>query len=157
MNIIHKWQQLRQVVDMRRSRRLMPVIPMVTMADIAFLLIIFFLLTTTFSRDTGLKLKLPGALSPQPIRQQEITIRITADRQILVDEERVTPSQLESALRKRIQEAGTKEVVIRGDAEIPYWVAVAVMDAVKRVGARAAALAAEPVPRIEWDRWEKGK
>lgn len=140
---------------LQRRRRLTPTIPMVTMADIAFLLIIFFLLTTTFSRDTGLKLKLPGALSPQPIRQQEITIRITAERQILLDEQRVSPSQLEAALRKRIQETGTREVVIRGDAEIPYWVAVAVMDAVKRVGARAAALAAEPVPRIEWERWER--
>ncbi|MFA4015129.1 MAG: hypothetical protein RUDDFDWM_000202 [Candidatus Fervidibacterota bacterium] len=135
----------------------MPTIPMVTMADIAFLLIIFFILTTTFSRDTGLKLKLPGALSPQPIKPQEITIRITADRQIYVDDQPVLPSQLEGVLRKRINETGLREVTIRGDAEIPYWVAVAVMDTVKRVGARAAAIAAEPVPRIEWERWEKKK
>lgn len=130
---------------------------MVTMADIAFLLIIFFLLTTTFSRDAGLKLKLPGATSAQPIRQQEIIVRITADRQILVDDQRVRPSQLESVLRKRIRKTGVREVVIRGDSQIPYWVAVAVMDAVKRVGARAAALAAEPVPQIEWQRWEKAE
>lgn len=78
-----------------------------SMADIAFLLLIFFLVTTTINVDTGIGLVLPPPLEdedPPPIRERNLmNILVNAEGRILMDEEPYQISQVKDRLKEFIQ------------------------------------------------------
>lgn len=110
-------------------------LPMATMADVAFLLIIFFMLTSTFARDTGLDITLPRAITSESLPRREVTIWVNRLGQIRVNESWIRPADLLKVLRAEFAQAGEKGVTIRGDEAVPYGTIVTVMDAAKQLGA----------------------
>lgn len=108
---------------------------MATMADVAFLLIIFFMLTSTFARDTGLDITLPKALTSETLPKREVTIWVNHAGQIRVNEVWIRPEDLGVVLRKELGDADVKAVTIRGDERVPYGTVVTVMDTAKMLGA----------------------
>ncbi len=119
-----------------RSRLSTPnLIPTATMADVSFLLIIFFLLTTTFAEDSGLDIGLPKAMTSQEMPKREVTVWVTREGRIRVDRLWVTQEGLAEVLGQRLGEAEVKAVTIRGDERVPYGTIVTIMDAAKLLGA----------------------
>ena len=110
-------------------------VPTATMADISFLLIIFFLLTTTFAEDSGLDIGLPKAMTSQEMPKREVTVWVTRAGQIRVDRQWVTQEGLAGVLQQRLGEAQVKAVTIRGDEHVPHGTIVTIMDAAKLLGA----------------------
>lgn len=126
-----------------KSRLEMPEsVPMTTMADVAFLLIIFFLLTSTFAKDAGLDVSLPKAMTSKRLPKRKITVWVTSGGRIKVNDTWIKPENLSDALSSQLEQTSLKAVTIRGDEGVPYGTIVAVMDTVKRLGARIT-LAAE--------------
>lgn len=122
---------------MRLQTRLetQPVIPMVGMADIAFLLIVFFMLTSTFSKDTGLDISLPSAATIESLPRREISVWVTQQGEVLLDRVPVPPEELPIRLAAALQQTSLKAVTIRGDQEVNYGVIVDIMDVSKQLGA----------------------
>ena len=119
-----------------RSRFETPsMIPTATMADITFLLIIFFILTTTFAKDLGLNIALPKALSSQELPKREVTIWVNHAGQIKVGDAWVAPSDLTGVLQQQLGQAQVRAVTIRGDERVPYGTVVTIMDAATLLGA----------------------
>jgi len=108
---------------------------MATMADVAFLLIIFFMLTSTFARDTGLDITLPKALTSESLPKREVTIWVNRFGQIKVNDNWIDPQHLVVVLRQELAESATSAVTIRGDEQVPYGTIVTVMDTAKLFGA----------------------
>ena len=126
-----------------KSRLATPnIVPMASMADVAFLLIIFFMLTSTFARDTGLDITLPKAITSESLPKREITIWVSHSGQLKVNENWIRPQDLASVLKQELTETALKAVTIRGDEAVPYGTIVTVMDTAKLLGARIT-LAAE--------------
>lgn len=113
---------------------LLSFVPVATMADITMLLIIFFLLTSTFSKDIGLDVMLPKALSAQMLPERHVTIWVTRYGEIRVNDRWVPLEQLSAALEQEFAGAGAKSVTIRGDERVPYGTIVTVMDVAKLLG-----------------------
>lgn len=112
-------------------------IPMAAMADIAFLLIVFFMLTSTFAKDTGLDISLPKAQTSQSLPKRDITIWITNSGAVHIGKT-VVPAdrkQIVAALREALSDASVKSVTIRGDEGVAYGEVVRVMDIAKQNGA----------------------
>ena len=82
------------------ARRKSPEVNAGSMADIAFLLLIFFLVTTTIETDSGINRKLPPMeeqIDPPIIRQKNIfTVVVNKNNQLLVEEELTDIKQLRS-------------------------------------------------------------
>ncbi|MGQ9730072.1 MAG: ExbD/TolR family protein, partial [Candidatus Zipacnadales bacterium] len=112
-------------------------IPMAAMADIAFLLIIFFLLTCTFAKDTGLDISLPKAQTSQELSKRDITIWITRTGEVHVGKIIVPPdrAQIRAALQEVLRDQSIRSVTIRGDEGVNYGDVVVVMDEAKKKGA----------------------
>lgn len=129
---------------MRRRSRLpqLSPLPMATMADVAFLLIIFFMLTSTFARDTGLDITLPKAMTSESLPRREVTIWVNRRGQVRINQEWIDPARLRDALEAEFAKAEVKGVTIRGDERVPYGTIVTVMDTAKLLGANIT-LAAE--------------
>ena len=128
-------------MPLRSKLRLENTIPMASMADIAFLLIIFFLLTSTFVRDTGLNIKLPKADTSQQLPKKAVTVQIDRDGQIRLNGRPVRPNQFQQALAAALAETSLKKVNVRADEDVPYGRVFSVVDIARLEGARTTALA----------------
>ena len=100
------------------AKRSAPEVNAGSMADIAFLLLIFFLVTTTIEVDSGINSKLPPDIPPPDvkIKQKNIfTVEISKDNQLLVEEELMKMKDLKAAALAFIDNGGGT-----GDAACNY-------------------------------------
>lgn len=82
---------------------------MSSMTDIIFLLLIFFMLTSSFITPSGLPVNLPSSASSNIVMQQ-VSVSITPNLEYFVNDQRVSVSQLESYLAAELQ--GQESVVV---------------------------------------------
>ena len=111
--------------------------------DIVFLLLIFFMLTSNFLLDEGLKIDLPSARTAEVESAKDLTIFLGEDGRIVFDGRTVTLEGLEAGLTAELQGNPNLTVIIRADRKVDLEKAVGVMDAVKASGAPKMMLATE--------------
>jgi len=110
-------------------------IPTSSMADIAFLLIIFFLVTTSMSQDKGLGLTLPPAGASTRVPSRNITkVWINSMGEIAHDEEMVSLEQLGNRIRTMTGDNPNLIVSIKTAPDTKYEAFVNVVDEIKRAG-----------------------
>ncbi|WP_151669932.1 ExbD/TolR family protein [Nitrincola schmidtii] len=107
--------------------------------DVVFLLLIFFMVTTTFTRETQLEVSLPEASSAQAASQEQerIDILINADGQYSVNGQALVNTQPETLRRAVIELAGEQRkipYVITADAQTPHQAVVSAMDVAGQLG-----------------------
>lgn len=129
----------------RRARRarLSPILDLTPMVDVVFLLIIFFMVSTTFiTLESGLPVDLPQAQSAEAQSEGMPTVTIDAGERIYLGGEEVDISSLVPALEASLREREQEVVVLRADQSVSHGLTVRVMDAIKRAGAVRVAIAA---------------
>ena len=111
------------------------VFDLMPLIDVIFLLIIFFMLTTSFRAVfQGIKVDLPTTTTPQEKIEENIIISIRKDNRIYLDKTQVTTSKLVSSLKKKL--GGKKGlVIVNADKEVRHGKVVEVMDLAKQAGA----------------------
>lgn len=119
----------------------------ISIADIVLLLIIFFLLTSTFVIQQGIRVKLPKAFSEESAPPDRITITMTEAGQLFLGDGLVGLDNLEILLKEKIEELGNPLVVIRSDRTVIIGKAVRVMDIAREAGATRLLIATEPIER----------
>lgn len=109
-------------------------IDLAPLLDVVFILLIFFIVTTVFVRETGVDIDKPTAVSTQQIQKSVILIAITKGREVVyggtnigVDGVRATITQL---IKKK-----DKPIVIQADKTVPTELLVKVIDQAKLAGA----------------------
>ena len=96
-------------------------IPTSSMADIAFLLIIFFMVTTVFSATKGLEFKLPKNDDTRPAEAEEaVFIKVAADGSITVDCKPMQPEGILPYLEPKLLRNPEKPVILYTDANATY-------------------------------------
>lgn len=103
--------------------------------DVVFQLLLFFMLTANFITQPGIKLTLPSAVSSRPQQDDDITVFITKDNDLYLNEARVTLEGLLEKLKPKILSAKKKTVIIKADEKINLGLAVKVMDIAKQAEA----------------------
>jgi biopolymer transport protein ExbD len=129
----------------RRSyrARISPTLDLTPMVDVVFLLIIFFMVSTTFiTLETGLPVDLPQATTAEGQPEGLPTVTIDAQQRIYLAGTEVVEEELVEALRSVLADAEVETVVLRADQSVPHGLTVRVMDAIKRAGAARVAIAA---------------
>ena len=123
----------------KESRREAPAVNAGSMADIAFLLLIFFLVTTTIAEEQGVLVKLPE-WSEKPVKQplddeKVLTVLVNKSDELLVEDKEVAMSQVQSLVvdhvRKGLDRPGTRIVSLTHDRGTSYQQYLAVYDALK--------------------------
>ena len=108
-------------------------IPTSSMADIAFLLVVFFMITVTFAVSKGLDFKIPpedAALEIDPV--ESVMVEIRRDARLLVDRRPMELDDLLAYLAPKLARNPGKPVIIRPDPDAPYGAMVAVYDELRR-------------------------
>jgi biopolymer transport protein ExbD len=117
--------------------------PLTSLIDIVFLLLIYFLLTTNFMVDEGIKIKLPKANATSPQTQKEITIMVDQKGRAFLENQEIPLNELFAVLKNRLQGSDDGLVVIKADRAVVLNKAVRVMDVAKAAGAERLVLATE--------------
>lgn len=106
--------------------------------DVVFILLIFFMVTTTFQREADLAISLPQASKePDAPKNQPLEIVINAHGQYFVGGQELVnnqPDTLKRALQKVAVGHKDKPLVIRADARTPHQYVVTAMDAAAQLG-----------------------
>lgn len=108
-------------------------IPTASTGDIAFLLIIFFLVGTTFRAAQGLKVVLPNAMSTERIIKKRNVQNLWIDKtgRISVNDNLVTIPAVTSVLAEGVVGNPDLVVVLQADQEVPYGYVTDVLEALK--------------------------
>ena len=122
-------------------------VPSSSMADIAFLLLIFFLVTTTFPKDKGLAIVLPEQAEEVQVSQKNI-IHIIIQANGIVDLKRgespqvqqVRPNDIEGIWRQEVAENDNLIAAVKTHPDAPYKFMLDVLDALHIAGAERISL-----------------
>ena len=123
-------------MQLRRKKRIESPPDITPMIDVVFLLLIFFMISTTFIKDTpGIKITLPEATSDE-IKTEKTKIRlvISDTGDIYIDDEKVGMESLDNIFTSAAKEAKESIVIISADENALHGTVVEVMDSAKHSG-----------------------
>jgi biopolymer transport protein ExbD len=111
-------------------------IPTASMADVAFLLIIFFLVTSIYSVTRGIQFSLPkkdeAALTAEP--EAAVLIEIARDGALTVDGRPMVLAGLQGYLRPKLERNPTKSVILQTSLDAPYHAMTDAFDELRQAG-----------------------
>jgi biopolymer transport protein ExbD len=116
-----------------------PVIRVINLVDVLFILLIFFIATTTFraTSPTAVKLVLPEAKTAEEVGREKVdrlNIAVGSDETIYLDNKPVALSVLEKALRDAKEKNPKVQVQFSADKTVSYGTVVAIVDAARSAG-----------------------
>ncbi|MCG3149031.1 MAG: hypothetical protein PCFJNLEI_02483 [Verrucomicrobiae bacterium] len=118
-----------------------PRIRIINLVDVLFILLIFFIATTTFrvasQQPAGVKLSLPEAKSAEAVGKQktnQLRITVAADGAIYLDKEKTATGQLEKALKEAKAKDPAVIIELSADKNANYGTIVSVVDAARVAG-----------------------
>ncbi len=116
-----------------RDRRMLSEINVTPLVDVTLVLLIIFMVTTPMLQR-GTDVQLPTARAAQVKEEQRITLTVTKDSRIFINNDEVPRPQLEDRLKSMAGSGKERMLYLRGDARVPYGLVIDVMDAIKSSG-----------------------
>jgi len=116
-------------------------IDMSPLLDVVFILLIFFIVTTVFVKETGVEVDKPQALTAQQLEQTVILLAITDNGEIFYDGNHIGIAGIRGTV-EQLQRRQARPVVIQADKNVPTQRLLEVIDEAKLAGAETVNLAA---------------
>lgn len=137
-------------MNFRKSRREEPDVNLIPLVDVALLLVVFFMLSTTFNKQSAITLDLPEASAEhRQAPKKPLEIIIDAEGRFYVNQQRVINTQLET-LKQAIHAAAGDDtkipLLISADAKTAHQAVVTAMDAAGQLGFTHLSLATTKKP-----------
>jgi biopolymer transport protein ExbD len=121
-------------MSLTSKNKVEPMFSMASMTDLIFLLLVFFMLTSSFITPSGLPVNLPTSLQSK-IEVQKVSVTVTNDLQYYVNDKKVSRSLLEGELKSKL--AGTKgSVILHIDKNVPWEHGIYVADIATKLEAK---------------------
>ena len=113
--------------------------------DVVFLLLIFFMLTTTFINiESGVKVNLPSGDFAKVDEKQNIVVTITENNTLYLNNRLIDPNKLTDRVIEEVSGDSNPLVVLEADQNILHGKVVRVMDLIKKAGVERIAIATQP-------------
>jgi biopolymer transport protein ExbD len=116
---------------------------MTPMLDIVFIMLIFFIVTTSFVKESGVTVSTPQADSAAQQENANIFIAITANGEVWIDRRPVDPRSVRAIVARLHADNPEGSVIIQSDEEASTRMLVEVMDQVRLAGVEGIAIAAQ--------------
>ena len=114
-----------------------------SLIDVLFILLIFFMVTSTFLEQPGMKLELPKAKSANVEKVENLVIYIDEDRQLFLNDKPVAIDRMLEQLKDLIAENEEPTLVLRADRSVPHGLVVTAMDLAKQAGIKRLVVATQ--------------
>lgn len=128
----------------RRRIKEAPRVDLTPMVDVVFLLLIFFMISTTFVETQGLSIKLPKASATKiPQQSKDVQVYLSKEGEIFLQDEQLSLEQLQARLAGYGDAAGRMMFLLMADREAQHGGVVQLMDLAKKAGFEKLAIATE--------------
>ena len=132
-------------MQLRPQKKRSVILNVTSLIDVLFLLLIFFMISTSFLATPAIKLELPKAKHSDVVRQKPIVVYVDPSGAIFLNDEPVDVSLLAAVLEGKLSESEEKSVVLKADSRVSHGAVVEVMDIVKGAGAKRLVVSTKPV------------
>ncbi len=126
----------------RKARKKNIELNMAPLIDMVFILLIFFLVTTSFVKETGVDINRPTATTATPKEKANVLVGITKDNLIYMDKREIDIRAVRANVERALAENPEASVVIVADRESRTGVTIKVMDGCRLAGAENVSVAA---------------
>jgi biopolymer transport protein ExbD len=136
-------------MNFRPHRENKPELNLIPMIDVLIVLLIFLVLTTTFSREASLRIDLPEASAEARAEEKGVEIVIDAEGHYVINRHQLINTSLETvqkALREAAGDDKNPAIVISADRKTPHQAVITALDAASRLGFVHITFAAESMP-----------
>lgn len=122
---------------MKRERKKSKIVINITsLIDVIFLLLIFFLVTSTFSEQPGLKIELPRAASSEPREVEELVLSVSREGNLFLNQQPVSRRELPQRLSQAARRLEEPTLILRADRQVSYGLIVELLDISRQAGLR---------------------
>lgn len=132
-------------MQFHEKKRRKVIINITSLIDVLFLLLIFFMVSSTFVEQPGMKLELPESKSSTTEKIKELILEINADQSMVLNQESVTLENLEQKFKQLLPSLEEKALVLKADKSVPHGTVVKVMDLAKLSGLEKLIIATQVV------------
>lgn len=105
-----------------------------SLTDIVMLLLIFFLLTSQFVLQTGVKIKLPGAKNNEQLAPSKLVVTLSDKGEIFVGDEKIQLEMLAGKLSQVKALSPENNLILRADKSVPVELVIKVIDSARGIG-----------------------
>lgn len=116
------------------SNKPLSVFSLSSLTDIVLLLVIFFLLTSQFVVQTGVKVKLPGSKTNEQSEPTQLIVTATSSGAIYLGSEQIGIDRLSEKLNEVLATSDQNNLIIRADRTVQIELVIKIIDAAKSVG-----------------------
>jgi biopolymer transport protein ExbD len=129
---------------MRTKARRKVIINITSLIDVIFMLLLFFMITSTFLEQPGIKLELPAAKTSANSEAQEVVLTVDKKGELFLNRKPLALAELEAEIRKILPQMKDSALVLKADQEISHGLVVRVMDMAKRGGVKKLIIGTKP-------------
>ena len=122
-------------MKIRAENKVLDTFSFSSLTDIVLLLLIFFLLSSTFIIQPGIKVKLPVSDTAEATNEKSITITLTKNGLIYLNQDKISISDLPAKWNQLMALNPEQAIIIRADKGVTIDQTVAILDIGKKVGA----------------------
>jgi biopolymer transport protein ExbD len=115
-----------------------------SLIDVIFMLLLFFMITSTFLEQPGIKLELPTAKTSVNAEPQEYVLTVDKKGELFLNRQPVPLPGLEAEIRKVLPKMKEGALVLKADQDISHGLVVRVMDLAKRAGVKKLIIGTKP-------------
>ncbi len=115
---------------------------MTPMMDIVFIMLIFFIVTTSFTKESGIEVNRPSAQTAERQQQGNILVAISANNEIWIDKREVDVRAVRANIERLHAENPEGAVIVQADKESKNGMLVQVIDQIRLAGVNNVSLAA---------------
>ncbi len=120
----------------RARERRKPLLNITSLIDVLFLLLIFFMLSSTFIEHPAIQLDLPDAASAESARTDTLTLSITADGALYLNDVATPVAALGGKLHAAVAADPDLSLILKADTTVDYGTVIHVIDVAKQAGVR---------------------
>ena len=131
-------------MQLRAKPRRKVIINITSLIDVIFMLLLFFMITSTFLEQPGIKLELPAAKTTVNSEPEEYVLTIDKKGELFLNRQPLTLAELEAAIRKALPQMKDAALMLKADQEISHGLVVRVMDMAKRGGVKKLIIGTRP-------------
>jgi len=110
------------------------IINITSLIDVLFLLLLFFMVSSTFMEQPGMKLELPETKGHTQERLDKLILEINADEELILNGSTIALSNLERKFKELLPSLEEKSLILKADKHVTHGIVVKVMDIAKLSG-----------------------
>ena len=122
-----------------------PTINLTPLIDVVFILLIFFLLTTTFRSTTGLDIELPNASTAKtPAENAQVILNLNQAGELFIGEKQLTQEEVIEALKNNPKPSQNLFIILQADERVAHGEVVSLLDLLRSSGLKNVAIGTQP-------------